>query len=112
MGRSTRPLLGQLLRFGALLGLSLLALQLYFLLRIALMGLLDPQSTSFQRSEIWRLATEQQQVLWSQSWRDYAATSVHLKRAVMYWVRVDKIRRRSPDAPATIRAITAPMKVQ
>jgi monofunctional biosynthetic peptidoglycan transglycosylase len=83
MGRAARPLAGQLLRFGALLGLSLLALQLYFLLRIGLMGLLDPQSTSFQRSEIWRLATEQQQVLWSQSWRDYGATSDHLKRAVI-----------------------------
>lgn len=36
----------------------------------------------------------------------------HLKRAVLYWVRVDRIRRRTPDALATIRAVTAPMKVQ
>lgn len=36
----------------------------------------------------------------------------HLKRAVTYWVRIDRIRRRSPDAPATIRAVTAPMKLQ
>ena len=35
------------------------ALQLYFLLRIALMTVLDPASTTFQRSEIWRLATTQ-----------------------------------------------------
>lgn len=35
-----------------------------------------------------------------------------LKRAVNYWVRVDRIRRRSPDGRATIRAVTAPMKVQ
>lgn len=36
----------------------------------------------------------------------------HLKRGVLYWVRVDRIRRRDPDARATIRAVTAPMKVQ
>ena len=43
--------------FGLLL-LSLLGLQLYFLLRIALMAVIDPQSTTFQRSEAWRLLTE------------------------------------------------------
>ena len=70
-------------RLGTLLLLSVLALQLYFALRIALMIVVDPQSTTFQRSEIWRLATERQQVLWSQSWRAYAQTSDHLKRAVI-----------------------------
>ena len=33
-----------------------LALQLFFLVRIALMATVDPQSTTFQRSEAWRLA--------------------------------------------------------
>ena len=47
-----------LLRFAALLAVALIALQLYFALRIALMAVVDPASTSFQRSEIWRLLSE------------------------------------------------------
>ena len=35
-----------------------------------------------------------------------------LKRAVFYWVRIDRIRKRTPDARPTIRAVTAPMKLQ
>ncbi|BDI08230.1 transglycosylase domain-containing protein [Sphaerotilus microaerophilus] len=82
--RTLRELLhSHVVRIGALLLLSAVALQLYFLLRIALMTVIDPQSTSFQRSEIWRLAVEQHQVLWSQEWADYARTSDHLKRAVI-----------------------------
>ncbi|WP_077033237.1 monofunctional biosynthetic peptidoglycan transglycosylase [Pelomonas sp. KK5] len=69
------------LRLLALLLLSLLCLQLYFAARIALMNVLAPQSTSFQRSEIWRLATEQHQVLWSQDWVEPLPNT--LKRAVI-----------------------------
>lgn len=75
-----RTQLGQLL---VLLLLSGVALQGWFLLRIALMLVVDPQSTTFQRSEIWRLAVEQQQVLWSQEWRDYDRIAASLKRAVI-----------------------------
>ncbi len=71
------------LRLLALLALGLLALQLYFLARIALMNVLDPQSTSFQRSEIWRLATEKHEVAWSQDWVPDARLSASLKRAVI-----------------------------
>ena len=73
----------QLLRFVALLALSVLALQLYFALRIALMLVIDPQSTSFQRSEAWRLITQQHRLLWSQQWVGYERISSHLKRAVI-----------------------------
>ena len=72
--------------FGRLLGLLVLsgiALQLYFLARIALMGVIAPESTAFQRSEIWRLATEKHEVLWSQQWVDDERLSAHLKRAVI-----------------------------
>lgn len=75
-----RTQLGRLL---VLLLLSGVALQGWFLLRIALMRVVDPQSTTFQRSEIWRLAVEQQQVLWSQEWRDYDRIAAALKRAVI-----------------------------
>ena len=78
-----RPPLRQ---FGRLLGmllLSLLALQLYFLLRIALMTLIDPQSTTFQRSEAWRLLTERGRIHWSQEWVADDRIAATLKRAVI-----------------------------
>jgi monofunctional biosynthetic peptidoglycan transglycosylase len=70
-------------RFGALVLLSGLALQLFFAARIALMVVVDPQSTSFQRSEIWRLAVDRHSVVWSQQWRPYAQLGEPLKRAVI-----------------------------
>jgi monofunctional glycosyltransferase len=70
-------------RVAALIALSVLALQLYFFARIALMVIVNPQSTTFQRSEITRLVSETQQVLWAQEWVDYAQISDHLKRAVI-----------------------------
>jgi len=70
-------------RLVALVVLATFALQLYFLLRIATMVLVDPQSTSFQRSEAWRLLVETHRIAWSQQWVDYADISNHLKRAVI-----------------------------
>ena len=70
-------------RLLALLLLSALALQLFFVARVGLMAVLDPQSTSFQRSEAWRIATERHQLLWSQEWVGYARISPNLKRAVV-----------------------------
>lgn len=61
---------------------ALLLLQLFFIGRIAAMALLDPQSTSFQRSEAWRLASSGQ-LRWRQDWRDYGQIADHLKRAVI-----------------------------
>lgn len=72
-----------LVRLIVLLLLAALALQLWFLLRIALMALLDPQSTTFQRSEAWRLLIDEQRILWSQQWVDYELISPNLKRAVI-----------------------------
>ncbi len=70
-------------RVVALIALSVLALQLYFFARIGLMMIVNPQSTTFQRSEITRLVSETHQVLWAQQWVDYAQISDHLKRAVI-----------------------------
>ena len=72
--------------FGRLVGLlvlSLLALQVFFAARIALMAVVDPQSTTFQRSEMWRLLTEQGQIAWAQEWVADERISHHLKRAVI-----------------------------
>jgi monofunctional glycosyltransferase len=60
-----------------------LALQAYFVLRVALMLVIDPQSTSFQRSEAWRLAHAGRLQRWSQVWLDDDQISPHLKRAVI-----------------------------
>lgn len=70
-------------RFIALLAVCTLALQVTFAVRIALMRFIDPQSTSFQRSEIWRLLVEQHRVNWSQQWVAGAQISSNLKRAVI-----------------------------
>ncbi|MED5617962.1 transglycosylase domain-containing protein [Ideonella sp. BN130291] len=72
-----------LLRLLALVLVCGLALQMYFLARVALMLVVDPQSTAFQRSEAWRLLTEQHRILWSQQWADYGTISPQLKRAVI-----------------------------
>ena len=78
-----KPLLRSLGRLLALLLLCLLALQASFALRIAAMAWLDPQSTSFQRSEAARLLREHGRILWAQQWVPYAQISAHLKRAVI-----------------------------
>jgi monofunctional biosynthetic peptidoglycan transglycosylase len=78
-----KAVLRQLLRLLGLVVICAVALQLYFLLRVALMALVDPQSTSFQRSEAWRLLVAERRILWSQRWVDYDRISPHLKRAVI-----------------------------
>jgi len=60
-----------------------LALQLFFLARIASMALLDPSSSTFQRSEAWRIAHQRGELRWAQQWVPREAISVHLKRAVI-----------------------------
>lgn len=78
-----RSLLRSLWRLLVLAVLAGIALQIYFAARIALMVVIDPQSTTFQRSEAWRLLTEKGQILWSQQWVPYERISPNLKRAVI-----------------------------
>jgi monofunctional biosynthetic peptidoglycan transglycosylase len=54
-----------------------------FFARIALMRVVDPQSTTFQRSEATRLLQKHGKFLWSQHWTEYGRISEHLKRAVI-----------------------------
>jgi len=73
-----------LMRWLLLLGVAVLVLQLFFVGRIALMTVLAPESTAFQRSEAWRIAREGKHGLrWRQDWVPYARLSDHLKRAVI-----------------------------
>jgi monofunctional biosynthetic peptidoglycan transglycosylase len=76
IGRSLR-------RLALLVVVSFVALQLYFLARIAVMAIVDPQSTTFQRSEAWRLALDRRPHGWHQQWSDYSALSPQIKRAVI-----------------------------
>jgi monofunctional biosynthetic peptidoglycan transglycosylase len=71
-------------RWLLLLVIAVLGLQLFFILRIALMAVVDPQSSTFERSEAWRIATQKPTGLrWRQEWTPYARISDHLKRAVI-----------------------------
>jgi monofunctional biosynthetic peptidoglycan transglycosylase len=70
-------------RWIALVLLAFIALQLFFLGRIALMTIVDPESTTFQRSEAWRIATERDRLRWTQRWVPYEKISDNLKRAVI-----------------------------
>ena len=70
-------------RWVLLVVLAGLLLQLFFVLRIAAAIVLDPQSTTFQRSEAWRIATEHDRLRWRQQWVPYTRISDHLKRAVI-----------------------------
>ena len=71
------------LRWLGLVLLALLALQLFFVLRIAAMAVLDPESTTFQRSDAWAQVRSTGRVLWRQQWVPYADMADHLKRAVI-----------------------------
>jgi monofunctional biosynthetic peptidoglycan transglycosylase len=77
------PLARGLGRILGLLVLAFAALQVWFFLRIALMAVVDPQSTTFQRSEAWRLLLAERPLAWQQQWLAKEAISNHLKRAVI-----------------------------
>jgi monofunctional biosynthetic peptidoglycan transglycosylase len=66
-----------------LMVVALLALQLFFAAQIAVMAVVAPQSTSFQRSEAWRIAVEKGALRWRQQWVAYSDVSDNLKRAVI-----------------------------
>jgi monofunctional biosynthetic peptidoglycan transglycosylase len=83
LGATVSRTLTTLARLAALLAVCFVALQVFFALRIALMAGVDPRSTTFQRSEAWRLLTEKGRIAWAQQWVDYAQISPHLKRAVI-----------------------------
>ncbi len=72
-----------LLRWLGLVALALLALELFFVARIACMVLVNPQSSTFERSEIWRLSQAPGALRWQQKWVDYEQISDYLKRAVI-----------------------------
>ncbi|RZI65007.1 MAG: monofunctional biosynthetic peptidoglycan transglycosylase [Variovorax sp.] len=95
-----------------------LALQLFFIGRIALMAAVDPESTAFQRSEAWQIATEGranarrgEATAWQQQWVPYDRIADSLKRAVIAsedaefiyhrgieWEAIERARQRNAKA--------------
>jgi monofunctional biosynthetic peptidoglycan transglycosylase len=105
------------LRLVGMLAACALALQLYFLLRIALMLVVPPESTTFQRSEIWRLLVEKHEIAWSQDAVPAGRISDNLRRAVIAsedagfydhhgveWGAVEKAWNKNEKAEARVEA--------
>jgi monofunctional glycosyltransferase len=102
-------------------------LEVFFIARIALAATIDPQSTAFQRSEAWRLATRKGAMRWKQDWVPYSRISDSLKRAVIAseddgfathdgvdWDAMEKAWQRNAQAEeraAVRRASTKPPKI-
>lgn len=72
--------LSRLLLLIVLAGMSL---QIYFVGRIALMALVNPESTAFERSAVYSVATRTGSLKWRQQWVPYSDISDNLKRAVI-----------------------------
>ena len=91
-----------------------LALELFFIARIAAMAAIVPQSTTFQRSEAWRLALHGRANggdEWEQRWVPYGQIADTLKRAVVAseddgfvdhdgveWEAIERARQRNAKA--------------
>lgn len=71
------------LRWLLLVFVAWLGLQIFFLARIAVMAKVSPESTTFERSEAWRIVSTKNRLPWRQNWVPYAHISTHLKRAVI-----------------------------
>lgn len=63
--------------------LALLGLQLLFGLRVASMLWIAPESTSFERTQIWQILQHEHRLPWRQDWNDLPAISKNLQRAVI-----------------------------
>jgi len=100
-----------------MLAVAVLALQLFFLLRVALMVVVAPESTTFQRSEIWRLVVEKHSLPWAQESVSRERISDNLRRAVIAsedagfvdhhgveWGAVEKAWNKNEKAEARVEA--------
>ena len=72
-----------LLQWLGLCLLALLGLQLFFALRVLTMGWVAPESTSFERSQIWQIVQRERGLQWRQEWMPLPEISKHLQRAVL-----------------------------
>jgi monofunctional biosynthetic peptidoglycan transglycosylase len=72
-----------LLRWATLCLLGTLGLQLFFVLRVASMAFVAPESTSFERTQIWHVLQREGRLPWRQEWAALPHISKNLQRAVI-----------------------------
>ena len=72
-----------LLRWLGLVLMAAVLLEVFFIARIAAMLVIDPQSSTFERSEAWQLITTKGSLKWRQQWVPYKELPDSLKRAVI-----------------------------
>ncbi|VTU18318.1 Penicillin-binding protein 1A [Variovorax sp. PBL-H6] len=117
-----------LLRWVLCLLFAAVALEVFFIGRIAAMAVFDPQSTAFQRSEAWQLATEERsngERGWKQRWVPYGQIADNLKRAVIAsedgefiyhngveWEAVERARQRNARAEQIAARRAAQMRAR
>ena len=114
-------------RWIALVLLAFVALELFFIGWIAALAVVDPASTTFQRSEAWRILSARDRLPWAQHWVSYEQISDHLKRAVIAsedstfaehdgvdWDALEKAWQRNAKAEelAARRAMLAPARTR
>lgn len=103
-------------------------LEAFFIARIAAMAAIDPQSTAFQRSEAWQLATQGRsngERDWKQRWVPYTQISDTLKRAVIAseddqfiyhqgveWEAIERARQRNAKAEQIAARRAAKMRAR
>lgn len=119
-------------RWLLLLLLALAGLQLFFVLRIALMHAVMPESTSFQRSQAWQILMRDGQLPWRQEPVALSAIHTRVQRAVLasedaaftqhqgiWWqslesaweknakakAQAEKRAQRQPDKPVTVKIV-------
>ena len=117
-----------LLRWLGCLLIAAFALELFFILRIAAMAAIDPESTAFQRSEAWQVAVHGRsngERDWKQQWVPYAQISDSLKRAVIAsedsefiyhqgveWEAIERARQRNAKAEEIAARRAAQMRAR
>jgi len=100
-------------RMLGLLVLGFTSLQIYFLICVAAMNWFNPGSTSFERTEAWRLAKTYNRLNWKQEWQPYEKLPLSLKKAAIvsedglfaqhhgvYWDSIEKAWQRNAQAQA------------
>lgn len=108
-----RHTLQHALRLMVLLLVCTLALQLYFVARVALMRWVDPQSSAFQRSQAVHILQRDGHLPWNQTWQPLAEMGTALPRAVLAsedaaftehsgldWDAIDRARERNEQRQA------------
>ena len=83
LSRRRHPLVSAAWRWFVLLFCCALGLQIFFMGRIAMMRFVDPSSTAFQRSEIWRIFHKSHVLHWSQRWVANDKLPTPIQRAVI-----------------------------